>query len=329
MSEQASGEFALAAEVEPPALKLPGKKIGLALGSGSARGWAHIGVIRALDDAGITPDVISGSSIGALVGAGYVTGRLPELERWVKSLTRWKMVRFVDVTFSSGAIVDGERLRQELSEVIGEEDMLIEDLPTRYAAVATNLYSGREKRFTEGSLHDAIWSSAAIPGILPPVNIDAEWYVDGGVVNPVPVNLCRYMDADLVIAVNLNGNIIGRKPGMALVEPELEEMAKNDSFSKIKQSIMRHPLYPFPPEEGEAAPKSPGMLETFADAINIMQERLTRSRMVGDPPDVLISPHLADIGMMDFTRAQEGIDAGYAAAERLMPEIKYRLALSQ
>lgn len=307
------------------------KKIGLALGSGSARGWAHIGVIHALHEAGIVPDVICGSSIGALVGASYVNGRLAELEKWAKALTRWKMVRFVDVTFSGGAVIDGIRLRQELSDVIADQDMLIEELPIQYAAVATKLLTGREVKFTSGPLHDAIWSSAAIPGILPPLKVGNDWLIDGGVVNPIPVNLCRYLDADIVIAVNLNGHIVGRKTARdkpPTTEETTDEAAKDASFSKLKESITSHPLYPFPGEwssNGGGPNKAPGMVETFADAINIMQDRITRSRMVGDPPDILITPHLAEVGMMDFTRARQIIRTGYAAVQRQLSEIKHRL----
>lgn len=311
------------------------KKVGLVLGSGSARGWAHIGVIHALHHAGIVPDVICGSSIGALVGASYVNGRLEELEKWAKALTRWKMVRFVDVTFSGGAVIDGFRLRQELSDVIADHDTLIEELPIQFAAVATKLLTGREVKFTSGSLHDAIWSSAAIPGILPPLKVGSDWLIDGGVVNPVPVNLCRYLDADIVIAVNLNGHIVGRKPMPVeeyITNGATEEATREASFSKLKESITSHPLYPFPGDwssNGGTFAKAPGMVETFADAINIMQDRITRSRMVGDPPDILITPHLADVGMLDFTRARQIIRTGFTAVERLLPEIQHRLKVEQ
>ncbi|TQV81013.1 patatin [Exilibacterium tricleocarpae] len=315
------------------------KKIALALGSGSARGWGHIGVIRALHDAGIAPDIVCGSSIGALVGASYANGRLADLETWARSLTTWKMVRFVDVRITTAAMIDGGRLRMELSEVIADQDTLIEDLPIRFGAVATKLLSGREIQFTQGSLQEAIWSSAAIPGILPPVRLDDEWLVDGGVVNPVPVSLCRTLDADLVIAVNLNGNIIGARGGDAKkrsARPARKHSGgkdgREDSFSKFKESIIRHPLYPFPleePEDIKAGVKPPGMFEAFADAINIMQDRITRSRMVGDPPDVLIAPHMAGIWMMDFTRAAEAIDIGYASVERLLPEILHQIKMAK
>ena len=336
MADNDSGRSDTAPKPILPGRAKGDKKIALALGSGSARGWAHIGVIRALHDAGIAPTIICGSSIGALVGASYANGRLADLETWARNLTGWKMVRFVDVSFSSTAVIDSNRLRAELSEVIADRETLIEDLPIRFAAVATKIFSGREARFTSGSLQDAIWSSAAIPGILPPVWLNDEWLVDGGVVNPVPVDLCRQLDADIVIAVNLNGNIIGARPDGERRgsddKPGLDRSADTDAPLTLQASLTGNPLYPFPlegPENLKAGPKPPGMFEAFADAINIMQDRITRSRMVGDPPDVLIAPHMAGIWMMDFTRAAEAIDIGYASVVRLLPEIHYQLQVAQ
>lgn len=280
-------------------------QIALALGSGSARGWAHIGVIKALEEAGITPSIVCGSSIGAIIGGAYVHGRLDDLETWARSLGRWKVMKILDLTFSRGTVIDSSKLRNEMSKVIDDVDLQIEDLPRPFAATATDLYTGREIRFTHGSLHDAIWSSAAIPGILPPMYVRGRWLIDGGVVNPVPVDICRHLDGDIVIAVNLNGDIIA------------------SSANKNKDAT-----------EGEQAKRiqkksPPNMFDTFADAINIMQDRITRSRMVGDPPDVFITPRLANIGMMEFERADEAIAVGYASVERQIPEIKHLLSTIQ
>jgi len=277
-----------------------GPKIALALGSGSARGWAHIGVIKALENEGIRPAIVCGSSIGALVGAAYLNGHLADLEDWAKRIGRWKVFRILDLRFSKGTVIDSDKLRNEISEIIGDKYLQIEDLPRPYAAVATDLLTGQEVRFTHGPLHEAIWCSSAIPGILPPVYYRDRWLIDGGVVNPVPVNICHQLDADIVIAINLNGDIVrsGSRGG-----------GENN-------------------EEGNGAPTKlspPNMFDTFADAINIMQDRITRSRMVGDPPDVLIVPRLARIGMLEFERAAEAIDDGYAAVERQLPEIRHLL----
>lgn len=274
------------------------QKVAIALGSGSARGWAHIGVIKALVRHGIEPDIICGTSIGALVGAAYAHGRLDELERWATQLSRWKLLRFLDVTFSKGAVVHAERVRRELAEVV-EDNVLIEDLKKPFATVATDMMNGKEVRFMNGSLHDAILASTAIPGFLPPVYYRDRWLFDGGVVNPVPVNLCRSFDADFVLAVNLNGDIVHR---------HFNAPVNNSLQSEIDEQMV-----------------PPTMFDSFAKAVNVMQDRITRSRMVGDPPDVLIAPRIESIDMMDFDRASEIIAAGELAVEKQIKHIKNML----
>lgn len=264
------------------------QKVAIALGSGSARGWAHIGVLKALQKHGIEIDIVCGTSIGALVGAAYAHNRLGDLEQWALGLSRWRLLRFLNVTLSKGAVIHAERVRRELSEVIAD-NVLIEDLDKPFATVATDMMNGREVRFVEGSLHDAILASTAIPGFLPPVYYQDRWLFDGGVVNPVPVNLCRIYDPDFVLAVNLNGNIIHR---------QFNAPTSTTGNSEIDESIT-----------------PPGMFDSFANAINVMQDRITRSRMVGDPPDALIAPHIASIDMMDFDRAEEIIAAGEQAVD--------------
>jgi NTE family protein len=274
------------------------QKVAIALGSGSARGWAHIGVIKALVRHGIEPDIVCGTSIGALVGAAYAHDRLDELERWACNLSRWKLLRFLDVTFSKGAVVHAERVRRELAEVIAD-NVLIEELKKPFATVATDMMNGREVRFLTGSLHDAILASTAIPGFLPPVYYRNRWLFDGGIVNPVPVNLCRSFDADFVLAVNLNGDVVSRNFNVSTT---------NSVESGIDEAM--------PP---------PSMFDSFAKAVNVMQDRITRSRMVGDPPDIVISPRIEFIDMMDFDRAAEIIAAGEASVEKQINTIKNML----
>jgi len=274
------------------------QNVAIALGSGSARGWAHIGVIKALVRHGIEPDIVCGTSIGALVGAAYAHGRLEELEQWATRLSRWKLLRFLDVTFSKGAVIHAERVRRELAEVIAD-NVLIEELNKPFATVATDMMNGKEVRFLNGSLHDAILASTAIPGFLHPVYYRDRWLFDGGVVNPVPVNLCRICYADFVHAVNLNCDIVHR---------HFNAPTTNSSKSEINEAMT-----------------PPTMFDSFAKAINVMQDRITRSRMVGDPPDVLIAPQISSIDMMDFDRAAEIIAAGEAAVEKQINNIKNML----
>ena len=180
-------------------------RLGIALGSGSARGWAHIGVLRGLEQAGIVPDVVSGASIGALVGAAYASNRLDRLEEWVAQIDWWEIIRYMDLRLGG---VEGERLMRAFRERV--EDAPIETLPKPFGAVATDLQTGREVWFQEGSLLEAVRASIALPGLFSPVRHQDRWLVDGGLVDPLPVSLCRALGADRVVAVNLNGDIVGK-----------------------------------------------------------------------------------------------------------------------
>lgn len=308
-------------------------RLGLALGSGSARGWAHIGVIRALQEEGIEPDVVAGSSIGALVGAVYLGGELDAFEKWLRALTWKEILHYLDVGLVGGGLIQGDRLMKMLGRYI-KEDALIEDLPGRFGAVATELASGRETWLREGPLQRAVRASIAMPGLFTPVRVGGEWLVDGGLVNPAPVSLCRALGADVAIAVNLNADIVGgrrprlpprlgggRKSGEA-VGPEtlsgLTERLKNDL--KERADALLGQLF-------GAQRDTPGLFETAAKSIHIMQDRITRSRMAGDPPEVIIAPRLLQIGLMEFDRADEAIDGGFEAARRAMAEIKEAMGM--
>ncbi len=296
-------------------------RVGIALGSGSARGWAHVGVLRALEAAGVHPAVVCGSSIGALVGAAYAAGHLGALERWLRRLTWRTVVRFLDVTLAGGGFIEGERLMDFFTA--HAELPPIEALPVRYGAVATELETGREVWFTEGPLAEAVRASIALPGLFTPARHGGRWLVDGGLVNPVPVSLCRALGAEVVIAVNLNGDITrrprartaGRMPqGIdgALLARLREEVA---GYLKARAPARVRELF-------EPRPRGPGLLEVVTGAINIMQDRITRSRMAGDPPDVVVLPRLAHLGLMEFHRAPEAMAEGRAAAERAMPALR-------
>lgn len=186
-------------------MRLHSPRLGIALGSGAARGWAHIGILRALEQVGIVPDVVSGTSIGALVGAAYASGRLDSLADWVTGIDWWEIIRYMDLRLGG---VEGERLMQAFRERV--EDAPIETLPKPFGAVATDLHTGHEVWFQNGSLLEAVRASIALPGLFSPVRYQGRWLVDGGLVDPLPVSLCRALGADRVIAVNLNGDIVGR-----------------------------------------------------------------------------------------------------------------------
>jgi NTE family protein len=295
-------------------------RIGLALGSGSARGWAHIGAIRALEERGVKPDLICGSSIGALVGAFYASGDLDKLEAWVTSLAWTTVLRLMDLTWRGG-LIRGQRLFNLFRLTFEDRD--ISQLPIPYGAIATELASGREIWLREGNVLDAVRASCAMPGLFTPVMRNDSLLVDGGLVNPVPVSMCRALGADIVIAIDLSWGKLGpyrdRNPGKkgsvqeggAVVTREmpgwigrvrtgwLERMKK-----KVKDEVTM-----------------PSIFEVFTTALDIVEMKVARSRLAGDPADVMITPLLPDFGTMEFHRATEAIAEGRAAVERMGPLI--------
>lgn len=297
--------------------------IGLALGGGSARGWAHIGVIRALAEAGIEPDLVCGTSIGALVGAAYVGGELDRLETWVRGLRLQTVVGFLDFSLGSG-LIKGDRLIEFFRSHFVDRD--IRELPRPFGAVATDLQRGREIWLREGRVTDAVRASIALPGLFTPALHDGNWLVDGGLVNPVPVSLCRAMGADLVIAVDLNADLLGRhlKPRPAKSRPRQRVAAEPETLTdsvmaRIQDGMSQLGL------NHDSGPKPPAMLDVLASSINIMQVLITRSRLAGEPADVMVTPLLADLGLMEFHRGDAAIDAGRRAVEGAMPELQRRL----
>src|SRR5712671_4002979 len=294
-------------------------RIGLALGSGAARGWAHIGAIRALEDRGVKPDLVCGTSIGALVGAFYAAGELDKLEKWVTSLAWTTVLRLMDLTWRGG-LIRGQRLFNLFRLTFEDRD--IATLPVTYGAVATELASGREVWLREGNVLDAVRASCAMPGLFTPVMRNDSLLVDGGLVNPVPVSMCRALGADLVIAIDLSWGKLGPyrdrnvgKKGSAQggeVAPRevpgwigrvrtgwLERMKK-----KVKDEVTM-----------------PSIFEVFTTALDIVEMKVARSRLAGDPADVMITPLLPDFGTMEFHRAAEAIAEGRAAVERMGPLI--------
>ena len=291
-------------------------EIGLALGSGSARGWAHIGVIHALARLGIKPDIVCGSSIGALVGASLACGRLDKLDAWLHDLNLRDIIKLIDLSFTSGGLIQGDKLAQAFCRFVDDVD--IESLPMAYGAVATDVEAGREIWFRDGSLLDAVRASIAIPGMFPAIQHQGRWLVDGGLVNPVPVSMCRAMGADIVIAVNLNSELPGSKARADSRKTRLAlNLPQNELIDKLANTLgpIRERIEMILPAD-EEADHSPGMFETMNASIDIMQDRITKSRLAGDPPDILISPHLAHLGWLEFDRASEAIEEGSQAITR-------------
>ncbi|GAB2878730.1 patatin-like phospholipase family protein [Uliginosibacterium flavum] len=291
-------------------------RIGLALGSGSARGWSHIGVIRVLEQAGIQPDIVCGTSIGAMVGAAYAAGEMERFEAWVRQL-RWQAVMgFLDLKMGGGLMAGGKLVEFFRSRF---DDRGIEQLPKAFGCVATDLSTGREIWLREGSVVDSVRASIALPGIFIPALLDGRLLVDGGLVNPVPVSLCRAMGADIVIAVDLNWDLVGRRYRQPSA-PETEAMPAGNG--RIESFLSRFRSARPATNEAEAAPAVPSMLEVLATSLNIMQVRITQSRLAGEPADVLIRPRLSDIAITDFHRAAVSIEEGVRAAEHALPMIR-------
>jgi len=292
----------------------PRPSIGLVLGGGAARGFAHIGVLRTLIAKGLTPDIITGTSIGAVVGGCYAAGKLDEIETWGRGLTRRSLLGYLDLSFSGSGLLGGGKLAEKITETVG--DVTIDKLPVRYAAIATEIGTGHEIWITRGMLGDAMRASYALPGIFPPIRLGERWLVDGALVNPVPVSVARALGARLVIAVNVNTDMFGRGTAIpdqgAAVEPPIEEEAASHGIFGIFRSEKTAKRRLF----GTAT--RPGLSTVMVEAFNIMQDRVTRARLAGDPPDILISPRVGRIGLFDFHRAQDAITLGAEAAERAL-----------
>lgn len=337
--------------------------IGLALGSGAAKGFAHIGVLKVLREMGIRPHVIAGTSMGAFVGAAFAAGKLDSLEDWVRQLDNWKVFSLLDINWTlSGGVIGGIKPFRSFFE--GFEFDNIEDLPLPFTAVATDLHSGQEIWLQQGNLQDAVSASCSIPGLLSPKALSGRWLVDGAVVNPVPVNVCRAMGATRVIAIDVMED---GAPAMNREHKEVASIVSEQSSSRDMQHLQEERIDMLHPEtasvkEVEASevqesdggaysnglarlleqgkeqltqfrelrkrPKvsPPGMFDTMHQAMAILERRHKRTRMMGSPPDVLIMPKVGDVGGMEFSRATEAIEAGEAEARRLRTWIEDMVA---
>jgi NTE family protein len=283
-------------------------RVGLALGSGSARGWAHIGVIRALEEVGVRPDIVCGTSIGALVGAAYAAGELDRLEQWVLRLAVKDCVGLMDVSLSGG-LFKGERLMDFFRQHF--VDRPIEQLDMPFGAVATALHTGAEVWLRHGSTLDAVRASIALPGLFAPVLREGKILVDGGLVNPVPMSLARAMGADFLIAVDLGADILGRH-----LRADSPYQSPSEIFGEWMHKLHAS-LGPTTREHPSDDPRMPNMFEVLASSLNIMQVRIARSRMAGEPPDLIVAPRLAHLRLLDFHRAKEAIEEGRRAVDRV------------
>lgn len=303
--------------VSEPAPRFSRPRIGLALGGGAARGWAHIGVLDVLTEAGYAPEVIAGTSIGAVVGGCYAAGKMEPLREFALGLTKRRVVGLMDFHLGGAGLISGGRLKRLLERDLA--GLQISELKQTYAAVATELGTGHEIWLTRGSLVDALRASYALPGVFDPVKLGGRWLMDGALVNPVPVTVARALGADVVLCVNLNSDMTGRGTVIqsygADADPEPAPVQRPAAgwFGGMRER-MRGIV-------GKANNDQPGLAGVMVDAFNITQDRISRSRLAGDPPDVMIGPKLGRVGLFDFHRADEAIALGRQAAERALDEI--------
>ena len=290
-------------------------RIGVALGGGGARGWAHIGVLRTLSAAGFAPEIVAGTSMGAIVGGAYAAGRLDALATFARGIDRKAMWRLADLNLGAGGgLVAGERITTALVEIIGKHE--IGSLDKKFAAVATELGTGHEVWLSDGDLVGAMRASYAMPGIFVPARIDGRILIDGGITNPVPVSACRAMGAHIVVAVPLPAG-----PGMGV------RFAR--SAPAVDASAWRKALAAFREPErfvaGQLFGDTPEALTTASvsvAALNILLDRMTRVRLASDPPDVTVSSEIGGIALLEFDRAEDAIRIGAEATKRVLTEIE-------
>jgi NTE family protein len=276
--------------------------ISLALGGGAARGWAHIGVLRALEEAGIEISMIAGTSIGALVGGCYLAGKLDHLEEFARSLTKRRIFGLLDFNFRGNGLFGGMKLDARMQQHLN--GMTFDDLPKPFVCVASEIRTGHEIWLSSGSLITAMRASYALPGVFEPVVANKRVLVDGALVNPVPVSVCRAYEQPLVVAVNLHYDLFGRA---AVIKHNAGELLVETDGGR---------------RGGGMQPEARlGISGVMVDAFNIIQDRISRARLAGDPPDLSLQPKLGHIGLSEFHRADEAIRVGYETTKERLAEL--------
>lgn len=302
------------------------RKLGLVLGSGAARGWAHVGVLRALEEIGVKPDIIAGCSVGALIGGAYLIGALEEFEAWGRELSPLSAIGAFNFWVNRGGLID----TGPAFDAFAAYDRNIEDLPVKFGAVAADLGTGEEVWITQGSVIDAARASSAIPVLFHAVQRGPRWLVDGAVANPAPVSLARFLGADIVISVDLNANprVLARfnppPPSVPAVEAP-RQVAPDGSFPGAVTKFLEETRSRIDRQMAIAkarAQAKPQLFETAYAAIDIFQMHLTRMRAETSPPDIHLTPDMRDALPNAFDRADEFIEKGRIALIEKREEIK-------
>ncbi|MCB1454547.1 MAG: patatin-like phospholipase family protein [Rhizobiaceae bacterium] len=288
----------------------PGQGIALALGGGAARGWAHIGVLRALEEAGVEISMIAGTSIGALVGGCYLAGKLDELEEFARSLTKRRIFGLLDLNLGGGGLFGGMKLNARMQQHLA--GVTFDDLPKAFVCVAAEIRTGHEIWLSSGSLITAMRASYALPGVFEPVACNGRVLVDGALVNPVPVSVCRAHEQQLVVAVNLHYDLFGRA---AVIKHTASAPSPNENDTQASNKLVV--------DRGTSEREARlGIMGVMVEAFNIIQDRISRARLAGDPPDMSILPKLGHIGLSEFHRADEAIRIGYEATRAQLADIE-------
>ena len=306
------------------------KTVGLVLGSGSSRGWAHVGAIEALEEAGIPVDVIAGCSVGSYVGAIYASGGLASLKQFILGMNGEKMFSYFDVVIPRSGLLDGNKKLHEF--LSGHTDAkTFEELKIPLKMVATDLESGDKVVMASGNLFAALRASMSMPGLFAPVEVKGRWLVDGGLVDPVPVGVARAMGADVVIAVDLNSGLVSRRQRARLAEAPAEGTPPPEYRSEMTRKLADH----YAEAESTFTQKirsflniddpTPDIMETVSGAIGIMQERITRINLAVEPPDILVQPRLGEMKMMDFGQVEKAIEEGYQGVKDHLADIRMML----
>jgi NTE family protein len=311
--------------VMPTADSVPRPRIGIALGAGVARGFAHIGVLRVLEKHGIPVDIIAGTSIGSVVAGLYLAGKLDALEEWALSLTTWKVISYFDLRVSAGGLIGGNKLVALIREHIGETTFA--ELSKPCCFLATDLTTGHEVWLRDGDLTHAMRASFALPGVFPPVPMNGQWLVDGALTNPVPVSVCRALGAQVVLAINLGADLLG-KTRQANNIPRVAGFDLLDEMAKGAQPAASSRLDWLTRRLFSREPSAPSLFGSMVASLAIVQDRIARSRLAGDPPDLHVIPKVGHIGMLEFQRAQELIDLGAEAMELAMPDLLEAVAVT-
>lgn len=315
------------------------KTVGLVLGCGASRGWAHIGVIEALEDAKIPIDFIAGCSVGGYIGALYASQSLGNLKEFLLRMDGQKIFSYFDVVFPRSGLLNGSKRVRELFSMHTDAETF-EDLDIPVVMVATDLDRGKKVVLKSGSIIEALRATMSYPGLFAPVRLKDRWLVDGGLIDPVPVGVARAMGAEVIIAVDLNSRIVSRSqkpPGPAGSNSQKKVVNKRDEPEPHHRNELMRKMAEF--YEGvenslryktsellhrDVAP--PDIIETVTTSIGIMQERITRINLAVDQPDILLQPRLGEQKMMNFDQVEHSIKEGYISVQEKLEDIYPLLA---